>query len=52
MNKLGFHAKVSFVKSGLRIIGISMIIFNLILGGLLMVLVAEIVGILEEFQDL
>ena len=48
MDKLEFHQMISFVKSGMRILGLGMIIFNLIIGGLLVLIVAEIVGILEE----
>ena len=48
MNKQEFHQMISFVKSGMRILGLGMIIFNLIVGGLLVLIVAEIVGILEE----
>jgi hypothetical protein len=48
-SKNDFHQIVSFVKSGLRVLGLTMIIFNLIIGGLLTLILAEAVGVLEEF---
>ncbi len=51
MSNKNFHQVVSFVKSGMRIIGLGMIIFNLILGGLLLLIIAEVVGILEELGE-
>ena len=36
----------------MRIVGLAMIIFNLIVGGLIMLILAEVLGILEEVQEL
>lgn len=52
MSNLSFHTQISFLKSGMRIVGLVMLILNLFLGGLIMILLAEILGILEEFQSL
>jgi hypothetical protein len=49
--KFSFHQQVSYVKSFLRIVGLVMLLGNLISGGLLLLIVAEIVGILEEINE-
>ena len=46
-HKLSNHAKISYVKSAIRIIGFFVLLSNLPLGVLLLV-GAEIVGIIEE----
>ena len=41
------HQIVSFIKSGIRILGYSFIPFNLVIATILLIL-SEVVGILEE----
>lgn len=47
---MSYHKKISFIKSGLRIFGFSMLIQNLKLAATFLV-VAEILGILEEVKE-
>ena len=42
-----WHRRISFIKSGIRIIGYGFIPFNLITATILLV-VSEVVGIIEE----
>mgnify|MGYP007070562206 CR=1 FL=1 len=44
------HQIFSFIKSGFRIIGLLMIVSNLILEGLILLILAEVLGILEEIK--
>ena len=41
------HQKVSFVKSGVRILGYAFIPFNLVIATILLIL-SEVIGIIEE----
>ena len=42
-----WHRRISFIKSGIRIVGYVMIPFNLVIAAGLLVL-SEVVGIIEE----
>tara|TARA_R110000796_G_scaffold230676_1_gene348358 strand:- start:219 stop:422 length:204 start_codon:yes stop_codon:yes gene_type:complete len=41
------HQKVSFVKSGVRILGYAFLPFNLVIATILLIL-SEVIGIIEE----
>ena len=45
------HQIISFIKSGFRIQGLVFIIYNLILIGLVLLLIAEVIGVMEELYD-
>lgn len=47
MDKAELHKKISYVKSGLRILGYILLPCNLVLGALILV-VSELGGIAEE----
>lgn len=46
-NDLDYHTKMSYIKSGIRITGYIGLMFNVFVGALVLI-VAEVVGILEE----
>ena len=47
IEEMSFHKFISFIKSGLRIIGFITLMFHVALGALILIL-AEVLGILEE----
>ena len=48
MEKLNWHSKISFIKSGLRVIGYTGLVFDVLTGALILI-IAELLGIVEEF---
>jgi len=46
---MNYHQTVSFVKSGLRIVGFLLLLESL-LGGIILLIVAEVLGIIEELE--
>lgn len=49
--KIKYHTFVSFIKSAVRIMGFITLLFNIKLGAIILI-VAEIIGILEEKEEL
>lgn len=47
---MSLHAKISYIKSFIRIIGFLFLIKSIILGSIILI-IAELVGILEEFYE-
>lgn len=48
--KISRHAKISYVKSGLRIIGFYLLLVSGMLG-IVTLIAAEVVGIIEEIYE-
>lgn len=47
---MNFHTKVSYIKSGFRIVGFASMLFDLRIGVAILV-IAEVLGIVEEINE-